>query len=67
MNGYPRLALHTSNNGMVSMDAAWDRQRNHQGVYEKELAVKTHPPAKYSSLDLLSAAPADSGGARDTG
>lgn len=49
------------------MDPAWDRQRNHQGVYEKELAVKTHPPAKYSSLDLLSAAPADSGGARDTG
>lgn len=42
MSGHPEIALPTFNNGLVSMDPAWDLQTIHQGVYEKELAMQTN-------------------------
>lgn len=65
MSGYPRFALYTSDNGMVSMTQHGITKEPIR-VCMKKTVHETCPPAEYSSLDLFSA-PADSGGARDAG
>lgn len=43
MSSHPRVALHTCNNGMMSMDPACASWRIHQGVYENSWPGKqTH-------------------------
>ena len=48
MSGYPSLAHIQQWHGYNELSTG--SPKCHLGVHEKELAIKTHPPAKYNSL-----------------